>query len=215
MAGKNVDADVSMLGESKARIINYLGEGEKSGGELSSMLSINQTAVREHAETLERMGIVQARFIRSGVGRPKKKYSLTPFGVELLPKHYDVLLNQLIKKIWDRGGDEMLSQLISDVVRELAANTSGDEALTLEQRVSRVVTFLNKMGFMATAEKSGDQLLVVRHNCIFNKTAKLYSGVLCGECDTALIKEPIGRKEIELVECIGKGDTSCKNLIKV
>lgn len=209
-----MDADISMLGESKARIINYLGEGEKSGSELSSMLSINQTAVREHAQALERMGIVQARFIRTGIGRPKKRYSLTPFGVELLPKHYDVMLNVLIKKIWERGGDVLLSQLMSDVVKELADSSASEEGLTLEQRVNRVVGFLNRMGFMATVEKSGEQLSVVRHNCIFNKTAKLYSGVLCSECDTVLIKEPIGRKEIELVECIGKGDTSCRNVIK-
>ncbi len=209
-----MDADISMLGESKARIINYLGEGEKSGSELSSMLSINQTAVREHAQALERMGIVQARFIRTGIGRPKKRYSLTPFGVELLPKHYDVMLNVLIKKIWERGGDVLLSQLMSDVVKELADSSASEEGLTLEQRVNRVVDFLNRMGFMATVEKSGEQLSVVRHNCIFNKTAKLYSGVLCSECDTVLIKEPIGSREIELVECIGKGDTSCRNVIK-
>ena len=209
-----MDADISMLGESKARIINYLGEGEKSGRELSAMLRINQTAVREHAEALERMNIVQARFVRGGVGRPKKRYSLTPFGIELLPKHYDVMLNVLIRKIWDRGGDALLGQLVSEVVKELASNSTAGKELTLEQRITKVVDFLNKMGFMATVEKDADRLAVVRHNCIFNKTAKLYSGILCGECDTALIKEPIGKKEIELVECIGKGDTSCKNLIK-
>lgn len=203
-----------MLGESKARIIDFLGEGEKSGRDLSVMLSINQTAVREHVQALERMGIVQARFVKTGVGRPKKRYSLTPFGVELLPKHYDVMLNTLIKKIWERGGDALLSQFMSDVVRDLADNTAKDENLTLDQRISRVVGFLNQLGFMATVEKDGERLFVVRHNCIFNKTAKLYSGVLCSECDSALVKEPIGKKEIELVECIGKGDNACKNLIK-
>ena len=209
-----MDADISMLGESKARIIDFLGEGEKSGRDLSAMLSINQTAVREHIQALERMGIAQARFVKTGVGRPKKRYSLTPFGVELLPKHYDVMLNTLIKKIWEKGGDALLSQFMSEVVRDLADSTAKDENLTLDQRIGRVVGFLNKLGFMATVEKDGERLFVVRHNCIFNKTAKLYSGVLCGECDTALVREPIGKKEIELVECIGKGDNSCRNLIK-
>jgi predicted ArsR family transcriptional regulator len=124
------------------------------------------------------------------------------------------MLNLLIKKVWEKGGDALLSQLMSGVVKELADNTAREESMTLEQRVNRVVGFLNSLGFMANVERSGEQLFVIRHNCIFNKTAKLYSGVLCSECDTALIKEPIGKKEIELVQCIGKGDTSCRNLIR-
>ena len=209
-----MDNDISLLGESKTKIITLLGAGERSGQELARQLNINTTAVREHIDVLERMGLVTSKFVNLGVGRPRKIYSLTTSGIELLPKHYDVLLNLLIKKIHEKGGDILLSQLISDVVREFKDSVESTDLLTTEMRIKSVVSFLNKLGFMATVEKDGDKIFVVRHNCIFNKTAKLYSGVLCNECDSSFVKEPIGPAEVELISCIGKGDISCKNLIK-
>ncbi|MBX8635349.1 MAG: ArsR family transcriptional regulator [Thermoplasmata archaeon] len=209
-----MDSDLSMLGESKAKIIASLGEGEKTGQQLAGLLGINTTAVREHMDALERMGIISSRFVNLGVGRPRKVYHLTPLGVELLPKHYDTLLNVLMRKIHEKSGDVLLSQLISEVVKDFNKDSEGESTLPVEERISKVVNFLNMMGFMATVEKDGEKTFVVRHNCIFNKTAKLFSSVLCNECDTSFVKEPIGKAEVELVSCIGKGDTSCKNLIR-
>jgi len=213
-SGVRLDADVSLLGESKAKIINFLGEGERTGKDLAEMLDINHTAVREHLEALERMGIVRSRFVKKGVGRPRKIYCLTPFGVELLPKHYDLLLNALLKKLWEKGGDVLLGEMLSEVVKDLSGNEEAQALIPVERRIEKVVGLLNSLGFMAKIEKEGDKLFVVRHNCIFNKTAKLYSDVLCSECDNTLIKGPIGER-VELISCIGKGDSSCRNLIKV
>ena len=209
-----MDSDLSMLGESKAKIIASLGEGEKTGQQLALMLNINTTAVREHMDGLEKMGIITSRFLNLGVGRPRKVYYLTPLGIELLPKHYDTLLNVLMRKIHEKSGDVLLSQLISEVVGDFNSGADEGSTLPLEERIKKVVTFLNLMGFMATVEKDGEKTFVVRHNCIFNKTAKLFSSVLCNECDTSFVKGPIGKMQVELVSCIGKGDTSCKNLIK-
>jgi predicted ArsR family transcriptional regulator len=209
-----MDSDLYMLGVSKAKIIASLGEGEKTGQQLALMLNINTTAVREHMDGLEKMGIITSRFLNLGVGRPRKVYCLTPLGIELLPKHYDTLLNVLMRKIHEKSGDVLLSQLISEVVSDFNSGADDGSTLPLEERIKKVVTFLNLMGFMATVEKDGEKTFVVRHNCIFNKTAKLFSSVLCIECDTSFVKGPIGKVQVELVSCIGKGDTSCKNLIK-
>ena len=209
-----MEKELSLLGESKTKLITLLGEGEKSGQELARLMGINTTAIREHTDTLGRLGLVSSRFVHLGVGRPKKMYRLTPAGIELLPKHYDELLNLLLRKIHDKGGNILLSQLISDVVREFKSECDECQSETLEKRIENAVNFLNKLGFMATVERDGGKTFVVRHNCIFNKTAKLYSGILCSECDTSFVKEPIGSSNIELISCIGKGDTSCRNLIK-
>ena len=47
-----MDSDLSMLGESKAKIIASLGEGEKTGQQLAGLLDVNTTAVREHMDAL-------------------------------------------------------------------------------------------------------------------------------------------------------------------
>jgi predicted ArsR family transcriptional regulator len=209
-----MESDLSLLGTSKSVIVNYLSTGEKTGKELAAILKVNQTAIREHMLWLEKMGIVRSKFVRSGVGRPRKVYALTPLGIELLPKQYDVFLNVLIKKFSEIGGEELLGKVMAETVREFTTQNEQLAHLPLEERLQRVISMLNRLGFMASIRREGDNFVIERHNCIFNKTARLYPSLLCNECDMSFIKEPIGMKDIELVECIGKGGTSCRNLIK-
>lgn len=209
-----MEGELSLLSASKSTIVSCLGSGEKTSKELSKILRMNSNAVREHMLWLEKMGIVSSRFERTGVGRPKKTYYLTPLGIELLPKHYDTFLNTLIKKVSELGGDELLSKVMSETVREFTEKDPQISMLPLEDRLQRVVAILNKLGFMASVRKEGDSIVLERHNCIFNRTARLYSAMLCSQCDSGFIKEPIGQADIELVECIGKGGSACRNVIK-
>ncbi|MEM3852276.1 MAG: ArsR family transcriptional regulator [Methanomassiliicoccales archaeon] len=211
-----MESDMPFLGDSKSTIINCLGTGERTGKELASILHVNQNAIREHMLWLERLGLVKSKFVRGGVGRPRKVYYLSGVGVELLPKHYDTFLNVFIKKCAEVAGEETLGKVIADAVRELATGNTEMANLPPEIRLEKLVDMLNRIGFMATIEKKGNDVILVRHNCIFNKTAKLYPTLLCGQCDLNFVRSPIGNGvAVEQTECMGKGDQACKNLIHV
>jgi len=77
-----------LLGDVRSKILESLSISDKNIDELSSLLSINKTAVNEHMEILQVRGYVASYFQGSGVGRPKKYYKLTEKGMSLFPKKY-------------------------------------------------------------------------------------------------------------------------------
>ena len=77
------------------RILAHLQRsGEASVREFEDLLGISTTAVREHLTNLEARGLITARLIRQGPGRPKLSYSLLPRANDLFEKrdHLDVAI---------------------------------------------------------------------------------------------------------------------------
>ena len=95
-----------LLGGVKTRIINYLSDGEKSISSISELLQINKTAVKEHMETLERMGYVHSFFKKEKTGRPSKYYGMTLVGMELFPKKYSELMTAFLEETRLEVGEE-------------------------------------------------------------------------------------------------------------
>ena len=89
-----MDSDLSMLGESKAKIRASLGEGEKTGQQLAGLLGINTTAVREHMDALERMGIISSRFVNLGVVMLRQKLNSQRGEVINLPRPSDTKIDK-------------------------------------------------------------------------------------------------------------------------
>ncbi|MHB8360646.1 MAG: helix-turn-helix transcriptional regulator [Thermoplasmataceae archaeon] len=205
----------SLLGEMKTSILNYVGESEHSMGELSEFLSINKTAVKEHMDSLERMGYVRGFFQKEKSGRPSKHYEITDKGIELFPKKYAELSTILLDEIQKTLGQDQMNGILAKVadrmVHQAGFSEENDQGNSREEKVSRLRGFvqtLNRMGYYARMEVEGDTVRIIRHNCIFYELARTNSTVVCGVLGNSVIKES-GERDFKITERFSDGGNKC------
>lgn len=208
---------LSLLGETRARIVDLLLEGPRTTHHLAKTLDIHHTAVRAHLEGLERNGLVFAAFRHEGVGRPKKYYDLTEDGRELLPKRYQLMLELVLENLTSRHGQAEVERLMGAVARDLASHMAvADKSMTLEERVGKAVEALNDLGFRASLQEENGQLVIVRTSCVFQKTAKQHHDLICQVFDQELLKASVtGDARIEMVQSQARGDCVCKHVVLI
>ncbi|MCL5987499.1 MAG: ArsR family transcriptional regulator [Candidatus Thermoplasmatota archaeon] len=204
-----------LLGGVKTRIINYLSDGEKSISSISELLQINKTAVKEHMETLERMGYVHSFFKKEKTGRPSKYYGMTLVGMELFPKKYSELMTAFLEETRLEVGEEKLNHLLGRVADRLLNQVgfSNDISVTDEReakirQLSNFVSTLNKLGYYARMEIDGEIVRIIRHNCIFYEMAKTNGRVICDVLGKDMIKLP-GDKPFAIREKFSDGGNRC------
>ena len=210
-----------LLGGVKTRIINYLSDGEKSISSISELLTINKTAVKEHMETLERMGYVHSFFKKEKTGRPSKYYGMTLVGMELFPKKYSELMTAFLEETKLEVGEEKLNHLLGRVADRLLNQVgfSNDSYVTDEReakikQLGNFVSTLNKLGYYARMEIDGEIVRIIRHNCIFYELAKNNKGLVCGTLEKSIIKDRFN-DNFSLLENFPDGNNRCVVEIKL
>jgi len=186
------EGGMALLGDTRAQIVDLLLEGAKTTHQLADILEIHHTAVRAHLEGLERNGLVLAEFRHEGVGRPKKYYSLTEDGRELLPRRYQLMLEIILQNLLKTHGREEVERLMRAVAREIAAKLKvAASGSSLDDRVEKAVEALNDLGFRASVTHEAGQLTIVRTSCVFQKTAASHHDLVCQVFETDLIAEAL------------------------
>ena len=107
--------------------------GETTAESLAAELGLTVAAVRQQLATLQEEGLVAYRDERSGRGRPRRWYCLTPAAETFFPKRYGQLANQLLGFI-----EEADPRLVGDAFQRRA-----------EQRRARAETRLGGLDFDA------------------------------------------------------------------
>lgn len=175
--------DVGTLGYSKQMILEELLDGPKGTFELARKLNIRNNAVREHLSALESRGYVESRFVKTGVGRPRKVYYISEEGVNLFPKKYDFLLKILLDELTRENGIDWVREFLKRAGERIAkVNTAK------EKGVKELLDLYNSLGFKATAFQRGDTLVIRRNNCIYYSLAVDKEKLLCSTLEDALIK---------------------------
>ena len=125
----------------RQQILEYLQRhGRATVKELSSLLGLTSTGIRQHLTVLERDGLVDAREERGRVGRPTLVYSLTEKADALFPKTYDALASVLLEEIRASQGNERLHELLRQVAERMAGPyTERMEGKPLAERVRELI----------------------------------------------------------------------------
>ena len=207
---------LNLLGETKQKILSDIRVSPRTLGHLADKLKINRTAVEGHLDTLQREGIVDHYFEKAGLGRPKKFYRLTDVGYETFPRKYGSMLSSLLDQLIKLNGPENTKKVLSSVANQLARQIpSVSGIIDIKERIRALVKILNDLGFEASFEQEKGSFVITRKNCIWHEVACKYPDLTCETLDKKFLKICLGGIDVELRDCIARGNSVCKNLVSI
>jgi predicted ArsR family transcriptional regulator len=177
---------VSLLGESRAAIVHHLRRGaDASVAELAAHLGISEVATRRHLGVLEEEGLVDARTVNQGRGRPAARYQLTADARRLFPAAYDQLAAEALDFLGQTQGREgvraFLRWRLQRQVTELEDAVTADD---LEDRLGQLADALSAAGFSASITTDGGSFTLTQDHCAIETIARDHPEVCAFEAAT-------------------------------
>ena len=171
-------------------ILELLLREELSSQQLSERLGVSPAAVRQHLTTLEALGLVVRRKLVTQPSRPTYLYRVSPQGMRIFPKRYDMLLAQMIGVLSEREGAEAVEETIAAAARRVAEHAPGRvSGGPGPERWRRLLEWLDtEFAWQAdvTEEPSARRRLTI-HQCPFQDLSKIQPDV-CGVFFGSLIR---------------------------
>jgi predicted ArsR family transcriptional regulator len=196
----------------RLQILNLLQEkGEASVGQLAGDLELASATVRRHLDVLLRDRLVSYHQVRKSLGRPEYAYTLTEDGQEVLPKHYQDLLSDVLQEMgkltpedtMGRDGKALATLVFSRLAEKI---THPFQHQDLEQRLAALLDILAKGDFSPDVERLDGGVRILLHNCPYRSVAQ-YQESVCF-FDKSLISNLL-HTSVQKEQCIRKGDKSC------
>jgi predicted ArsR family transcriptional regulator len=202
-----------MFTGSKKELLDLIKRrGTLSVDEAVEQTTLAKTTLREHFLQLERDGYIQREYIRSGPGRPKLQYQLTPEGNNLFPSSESALIRELLSYLKDQGDEETIEDFFEvfweerlEKAQEQMAKSSPDDR---ESQIEALAQMLEEEGFMPefNLNEQADALTIKECNCPFSEVVK-ETRLPCKL--EALFYERLFGVEAERETYIADGDHSC------
>jgi predicted ArsR family transcriptional regulator len=191
-----------ILGKSKTNILKSLIESNKTAQEIALLLKLNKNGVRRHLEDLVKIGLVEYRFVKIKKGRPRKVYSLTFAGRDILSAKYHLILNTIIEILSKNYDEKTINEFIQKIV----------EAIIVRSNVG-IKEFLDELGFYVNIEEYDDKIIVESKNCPLIRVAYKNPHLICELAHSKLLSKLTGYDKIKLEKTIAKGEEKCIHII--
>lgn len=177
---------VSLLGQPRATIVEHLRtSGDASVAELAVRLGISEVATRRHLGVLEEEGLVGARTVNQGRGRPAARYRLTDDAIRLFPSAHDQLANDALDFLAETQGRAGVRAFLRwRLERQLA---SLDDVVTggdVEARLSQLADALSEAGFSAAVDADGAGFTLTQQHCAIETVAREHPELCAYEAAT-------------------------------
>jgi predicted ArsR family transcriptional regulator len=201
---------VSLLGEQRAAIVQELRRHhDRSVSELAAHLGISEVATRRHLGVLEDEGLVAARTVRQGRGRPAARYELTDAAGQLFPQRYDRLASEVMDFLTDEHGRAgMRAFLRWRLEREVEGLRSAVTADELPERLEQLAAALSASGFDATVTPDGSGFTLTQQHCAIEDVAREHPEVCAYEAAT--FSQVLGRDvTLSRRETLAGGSSAC------
>jgi predicted ArsR family transcriptional regulator len=197
----------------RKQILDHLHRhGQATVRELSRLLELTATGVRQHLTVLERDGLVEAHEVRGRVGRPAHVFRLSERGEAQYPNSHDTLANLLMEEVRAMAGADALQQLMRRISSRLAARyTEQTEGRPLGERVEMAAEILRGMGCVVEAEERGDEFFIRQCTCPYPNVARRHSAVCALEVD--FVRRLTGA-DARLTSSLLRGDAACTYRIR-
>lgn len=182
--------------------------GEASADELAEGLGVTVSAVRQSLRPLEEQGVVAHRDERTGPGRPRRHFCLTPAAESLWPKRYGQLTNQLLGFIESSDPDLVARAFDQRGAERVVRARDRLAGRTFDERVRELATILDEDGYLADATRvSPGFWRVNEHNCAVLDVARRYHHACTSEI--SFLRQALPDADIERVAHIASGAHSC------
>ncbi len=208
------------LTDAKRRIVERLKRVESATApELAAGFGLTDTAVRQHLEALEGLGLVERSASEPmGRGRPPGAWRLTSLATSLFPDRHADLTVELIGSIRDALGEAGLAKVLSSRAKAQEAGYAKalpDPTVTpLADRVIRLAAVRSADGYLAEAVAEDDgAVLLVEHHCPIADAARSCTGLCQSELE--LFRKVLGDDVVvERTQHLVAGDQRCAYRIR-
>ena len=193
----------------RSRILDILKQGgQATVAELADRLGMSPVSVRYHLDVLQGDDLIAVSRARpqGTVGRPQQLYALTTQADAHFPDNFVPLTAGVVRQMKQLLPADKVEgcfrTLAAEMAQPLALDSPVDERL--DERMERVVSFLNERGYLARWES--DAGLLHTHNCPYAGVAAEHRELCC--MDLALV-ESLSGQDCERIGAIADGGRSC------
>lgn len=159
---------MSDMTDAKRRLVERLKRVDSAtAGELAAAFALTDTAVRQHLESLQELGVVRRlEGSANGRGRPAARWQLTAESWSMFPDRHGDLTVDLLEEVRTELGEAALDRVIESRSRRQAEQYrllvgSGSVAV----RVRRLADQRTTEGYLAEVIRDGDDVLLIEHHC--------------------------------------------------
>ncbi len=182
--------------------------GSASIKEIEAELGVTTTAVRLQLSNLQAEGLVSARLVREGVGRPHYEYFLTEKARSIFACYCDELALSLYEELLADVGVAKVRELLRRVRDRLAARYAGQvQGTVLDQRVERLVSVLGEKGILTDVEPHPDGFILKEYNCPYHDLAQDHREIC--EMEQEMMARLLDA-DVSLVQCMMDGHAGCQ-----
>ena len=195
----------TLIGTTKVALLKSLLNKESTVQELASAMDFSISAVRKHLEDMSAMGLVESSFEKPVMGRPRKLYTLSSDGREILFTTGPKVLGTLAAIMKMDLGLRVTKRLFERAAREIASDVSekGDVTSALEG--------LRELGFQPFQR---DKNLIVSSNCPIFALAREQPEMVCDAFHSSLLKYSLGLEGAVLRQTMARGSKECIHTIR-
>lgn len=167
-----------MITGSKKQILDLVKRtGVLSMDEAVGKTGLAKTTLREHFLQLERDGYLERKYNRSGPGRPKLKFQLTPQGHKIFPCGESDLIRSFLGYLKKRGEESTIEEFFDDYWNkryEKAERLLKESPKNRAAQLKVLTELLEEEGFMPETSMSEENghVKVKECNCPFREVVK-------------------------------------------
>jgi DeoR family suf operon transcriptional repressor len=206
-------AALASLAPTKRTLVNALKKaGELGVEDLAQAAGLTVSAVRQQLTGLQRDGLVSVAEKRSGAGRPRHLYRLTPAADALYPRAYAELTNELLDYVGQSDPDLVETIFDRRRQRRIEGARARLETGTFPEKMRELARILDEDGYLAEALSNDDgTFTIVEHNCAILGIALRY-GQACGS-ELEFIRAVLPQARVERTSHMITGASHCSYVI--
>ena len=180
--------------------------------EVAARTFLSEGAARQHLQSLEAQGLLAHEPERSGPGRPRHRFTLTPRGEALFPRADHEALQALLLAV--REEDPALRQRL---VQRIAARAIQHYRPTFEREASHsplraLVAIFEEAGYIPELTEAPAGTAFVLHHCPVAAAHRL-GGLIC-DAEQQCLEAALPRHTIHRIASRPTGDATCAYLLE-
>jgi len=186
----------------------------KSIGELTDMLGVTATAVRQRVERLLELRLIDRQKVVAGRGRPTYRYLLTVAGYRRAGADAADLAEAMWHEILQFPDREIREQLVTAVARRLGQQYAAEmdpsaDTAPFAQRMRQLTTMLRAREIPAAVHQQGDLPVLDIEACPYPNLTDVSDDRAMCRLEEQMLSEALG-EDVHLNRCRLDGDTSCQ-----